>query len=69
MSQHPELSGRFLTKTDVAALTGKTEGSLAQDRYLGRGLPYIKFGAKILYDRADVEAYLASCKVTPGASS
>ena len=29
------------------------------------GLPFVKIGRKILYSRADIEAFLASQKVTP----
>lgn len=69
MDHHFGLSGRYLTQADTSALVKKTEGTLAQDRYMGRGLPYVKFGRKVLYDRADVETFLDSCKVTPGAAA
>jgi hypothetical protein len=44
----PELAGVLRTKTST----------LAQERYLGRGVPFIKNGRRILYARSDVRAYL-----------
>jgi hypothetical protein len=35
-----------------------TTNSLAQDRYLGRGVPFIKVGRRVRYSRSDVLAYL-----------
>lgn len=55
----------FLTSDETAGVVRKTPATLAQDRYLGRGLPYIKAGARILYARADVLAYLAANRNDP----
>jgi hypothetical protein len=55
----------FMTPRETAKVVRKTENSLAQDRYVGRGLPYIKAGRKILYARADVLAYLAAGRTDP----
>ena len=48
------------TAKEVAALLQTSEASLAQDRYLGRGIPYIKHGRLVRYLRADVARYLAA---------
>jgi hypothetical protein len=50
----------------VAHLFGTSEERLANDRYLGRGLPYVKFGRSVFYLRSDVTAYLAANRVVPG---
>jgi hypothetical protein len=44
----------FMTPEETARVVRKTVSTLAQDRYLGRGLPYTRSGRKILYARADV---------------
>lgn len=50
----------------VAEILHTTTGSLAQDRYLNRGIPYVKHGRKVLYRWADVYAYLDQHTVVPG---
>jgi hypothetical protein len=59
----------FMTPKETARVMRKTEGTLATDRYLGRGLPYIKAGRKVLYARADVLAYLAAGRTDPQEAS
>lgn len=54
--QLPEL----VTPTELAELFRTTTNSLSQDRYLGRGVPFIRAGRRILYARADILAYLDS---------
>lgn len=51
------------TGKHVAAVVGTTEGSLAQDRYLKKGIPYTRIGSRVRYLRADVLAFLASNRV------
>jgi hypothetical protein len=46
------------TAEQVADILQTTPGALAQDRYLGRGVPFIKVGKRVRYLRADVMAYL-----------
>lgn len=60
----PEIS----TPKQLSGYTGITEASLAQDRYLGRGIPYTRIGKRIRYLRADVLAYLAANRVGGGAA-
>jgi hypothetical protein len=59
----------YMTPQEVAQVVRKTVDSLAQDRYLKRGLPYIKVGteekARVLYARADVAAFLAANRTDP----
>ncbi len=47
----------------VAGLIGSTEAALAQDRYLGKGIPFTRVGRRVRYLRADVLAYLAANRV------
>lgn len=62
-STAPELPALANPK-QTAAYIGTTEASLAQDRYLRRGLPYTRVGSRIRYMRDDVLAYLAANRVT-----
>lgn len=48
----------LLTPPELAQFMRTTTNSLAQDRYLGRGVPFIKAGRRILYARSDVQDYL-----------
>lgn len=51
----------FPTAVQVAKFLQVSEASLAQDRYLGRGIPYIKVGLRrVRYSREDVLKYLAT---------
>jgi hypothetical protein len=52
----PEVS----TARQLADFLQTTEAALAQDRYLRRGVPYTKIGARVRYLRVDVLNYLAA---------
>jgi hypothetical protein len=49
-----------MTADQLAPAINVTVGSLAQERYLGQGIPYIRLGRRIRYTRADVARYLAA---------
>lgn len=53
----------ILTAKQLAELIQTSEASLAQDRWRGRGVPFIKFGGRVRYLRSDVLAYLAANRV------
>lgn len=48
------------TPKQVAAVVQTSEASLAQDRYLGTGIRYVKHGRLVRYLRSDVIAYLVA---------
>jgi hypothetical protein len=48
----------LLTPPELARLLRTTTNTLAQDRYLGRGVPFVRHGRKVLYARTDVLDYL-----------
>jgi hypothetical protein len=48
----------LLTPAELAILLRTTTNSLAQDRYLGRGVLFVRHGRKVLYARSDVLGYL-----------
>lgn len=55
----------YLTTEEAAGVLRKKPSSLNQDRYLGRGLPYIKAGGRILYAKSDCVAYLTAGRNDP----
>ncbi len=54
----------LLTPEQVARLTGLSPETLAQWRSQKRGIPYLKIGRAVRYDPADVQQYLAGCRVS-----
>jgi hypothetical protein len=58
----------LLTAAETAKILRIPEASLAQDRFYRRGLPYLRIGSKIRYDRAVVAEYLAASVVPPGSA-
>lgn len=66
MSDLSDLLPEFATAKQVCALLGIGESSLAQDRYLSQGLPYIKIGKRVRYRRTDVVAFLEANRVEVG---
>jgi hypothetical protein len=55
----------FMEPPEAAEVLRTTVSTLAQDRYLGRGVPYHRAGRRILYAKEDVRAYLAAGRVIP----
>jgi hypothetical protein len=51
------------TAKQLAKFLGTTEASLAQERYLRRGLPYTRVGRRVRYLRADVLKFLADNRI------
>lgn len=60
--QTPIIANRYLTETELSKLIKRSVKSLQRDRAQGGGIPFVKMGAKILYDTQDVEATLAARK-------
>jgi hypothetical protein len=52
-----------MTPPDVAGVIQTTINSLAQDRYLGRGIPFVKLGRRVRYLREDVLDYISANRV------
>jgi hypothetical protein len=57
------------TPADVADALHTTVAALSQDRYLNRGVPYIKHGRRVLYRWSDVRQYLEANTVVPGGAA
>jgi hypothetical protein len=61
----PKVEDEFYTDAELAARFKISRGSLQNDRWKGKGIPYHKINRKVRYSRADVEKYFADRKVTP----
>jgi hypothetical protein len=57
-TQAPPLLEPLLTPRQVARYLHTTEARLAQDRHLGRGLPFVRHGRNILYRVGEIQRYL-----------
>ena len=55
----------LLKPAEAAELLRTTVKSLGQDRFHGRGAPYIRIGSRILYDRDVLLDYIRAGSVTP----
>ena len=62
-----EGSEQFICAKEVGAIIGLTTATLRKDRYLGRGIPYIRAGRTIRYSLKAVLAYMQAhaVKVAP----
>jgi hypothetical protein len=49
---------QFVTANEAALLGGFAPGTLANMRHQKKGCQYYKRGSKVLYDRAEFEAWL-----------
>lgn len=54
---------RYLTEKEVAALTGRALQTLRNDRFRGRGFPYVKLGASVRYPLASVLSAMESRRI------
>ena len=52
-----------LNVTQAAAYTGISKSTLDKRRVYGGGPEYFKIGARVVYNRADLDAWLAPRKV------
>lgn len=64
---------RLLTPEEVAEIMRTSPAALAQQRYKGNGIPFVRDGRRILYRAEDVDAYIESRVMTrtddrPGAA-
>lgn len=53
----------FLSAKDVSKRTGLSVQTLANDRHMMRGFPYIKRGRRVLYYWPDIYAQLQTNKI------
>lgn len=62
----PSVRNGFMKDVGAADFLDCSVSRLRSDRFLGRGLPYYRFGRNILYKISDLEEYLEKTKIVPG---
>lgn len=58
----------YMTTAELAELMRTTTNTIHYWRATGTGPKAIKVGKRVLYDRADVDEWIASLKAAPAAS-
>jgi len=53
----------YINEKQLAKMVGRSERSIQIDRYKGRGIPYCKWGRRVMYDLDDVTLFMKSIKV------
>ncbi len=59
---------QYLTERQVVEITCRAVQTLRNDRFKGRGIPWIKCGGSVRYDLDDVIAYMEAHKVKTSAA-
>jgi len=61
-----ELLGKtYLNEKEVAAITGRAVSTLRNERFMRKGLPYLKVGGRsIRYKTEDVIAYMEGRRIS-----
>ena len=55
-----EDQAKYLTEKQVAEITNRALSTIRNDRFLNRGMPYIKIGKSVRYNLQDVINYMES---------
>ncbi len=56
---------QYLTEKQVAEITGFALSTLRNNRFLQRGIPYVKVGKSVRYKLGDVIAFMDRILITP----
>ena len=57
------MTKKYITEKQLSAMTGRALQTLRNDRFNGRGFPYIKLGKSVRYDEEVVIAIMEQSKV------
>ena len=57
------MTKKYITEKELSVLTSRAVQSLRNDRFKGRGFPYIKIGKSVRYDEDVVIAIMEKGKV------
>lgn len=65
MSTSELLGKTYLNEKEVAAITGRAVSTLRNERFMRKGLPYLKVGGRsIRYKTEDVIAYMEGRRIS-----
>ena len=68
MTNHLENQKRYMNEKEVALLTGFSISKLRNDRWLGRGFPFIKILRAVRYDYDTIIKYMNQHTIEPSDS-
>ena len=54
---------RYLNEREVAYITGRALSTLRNERFRGSGIPYVKVGRSVRYNRSDVFQFMEQRKI------
>jgi len=54
---------KYITEKEVSEIIGRALSTLRNDRFLGKGIPYIKIGKSVRYRLDDVIEFMESKRV------
>jgi len=54
---------QYLTEKQVSEITGRALQTLRNERFLGKGIPYVKVGRSVRYSLEDVVGFMESRKI------
>ena len=54
---------KYLNEKQVAEITGRALSTLRNERFLGKGIPYIKIGKSVRYKYDDVIDFMESRRI------
>ncbi|MFC1551791.1 helix-turn-helix transcriptional regulator [Candidatus Latescibacterota bacterium] len=54
---------KYIKEKEVAEITGRALSTLRNERFLGKGIPYIKIGKSVRYKIDDVINFMESNRV------
>ena len=57
------MSKKYITEKELSAMTGRALQTLRNDRFNGRGFPYIKLGKSVRYDQEVAISIMEKSKV------
>jgi predicted DNA-binding transcriptional regulator AlpA len=65
MSASELLEKKYLNEKEVAAITGRAISTLRNERFMRKGLPYLKIGGRsIRYKREDVISFMEGRRIS-----
>ena len=56
---------KYVNEKEVSELFGIPRGSLSNDRWLKRGLPWVRIGTRIRYSISDINKYIEDNRFVP----
>lgn len=65
MSENQMLEKPYLNEKEVSAITGRAISTLRNERFMRKGLPYLKVGGRsIRYKTEDVVSFMEGRRIT-----